>query len=421
LASVGLSFPSAVIHGMLSAIGVIIMSKQIHVALGVKPSAPSILGLIGEIPHSVIHANPVIALIAGASAFILIFFAWMKNSPLKKVPAPLVVVLIGIGMGKFFDLEHEHTVGFFSARFPVGHNCLLNIPDHLTNALVFPDFSQFMTGPFFGMVITIALVASLESVLSTFAVDKLDPYRRSSDLNKDLISKGICNIVLGWIGGLPLISEIVRSSANVSSGAKTRWSNFFHGSLMLLVVVIFPHILHKIPTATLAVILVFTGFNLARPSQLVHAKEIGSDHLVVFVVTLLTTLMTDLLVGVGVGIVVELVFNFLKRMRIFEVFKLKLEITKTQKEVRIQVVSAAVFTNYLYLKKALDANMVTQGSILLDLTQCPVVDHTVLENLHHYKKEFEEKGGKFEIRFSKDHAQMSPHPLSARMLKQKAS
>jgi MFS superfamily sulfate permease-like transporter len=244
---VGLSFPSSVIHGMMMAIGVIIMSKQAHTLLGVTPQAKGILPLLAEIPHSVARLNPEIAFIGLGSLAIVIGLNLVKKGPLKKVPAPLVAVCFGIAANLFFDIEHEHKVHSFMGDFMVGPQFLLNIPDNFFNAIVSPDFSLWSTGVFWKAVMSIALVGTIESVLSTYAVDKLDPYRRVSNLNRDLWSKGVCNAILGMIGGLPIISEIVRSRANVDSGARTRWSNFFHGVFILVSLVSFPHLCMKFP------------------------------------------------------------------------------------------------------------------------------------------------------------------------------
>lgn len=416
MGTLGLSFPGAVIHGMLAAIGVIIMSKQIHVALGVKPAAASVFGLIQEIPKSILLANPDIATIGAVSLTLMILFAVGTWKPLKRIPAPLVVVCVAIGLGSFFDLDHQHTLGFFAHKYPIGPNFLLNIPDHLAAALVSPDFSQWSNWLFIKMAITIALVASLESVLSTYAVDKLDPYRRSSDLNRDLWAKGVCNVILGSIGGLPVISEIVRSSANVSNGAKTRWSNFFHGVFMLFFVMTFPHLLHEIPLSALAAILLVVGFRLAHPSQLLHAKALGFDHLAVFVITFLTTLGTDLLVGVGVGILAELMFSFAKRLSIFDLFRIRIQTLTEKGTSLIKVESPAIFTNYIFLKKVLDQAVAKPAPIVIDLTETKLVDHTVLEHLHHYEERSREQGRKFEIRFSRSHQGVTQHPLSTQVL-----
>ena len=267
-------FPASVVHGMLAAIGIIIMAKQIHVVMGTTPEkGSSLFSTIAQIPHNFINLNPEIAVIGFSGLAILIAWSLIKNRWLKMVPAPLIVVLVGIALGRYFDLEHEHMYLFLpDATFlphheeTVGPKFLVAISDNFMSGFYFPDFSKIATVEFWEAVVSIGLVGSLESLLSAMAVDKLDVYKRHANLDKDLTAVGIGNLIAGSIGGLPMIAEIVRSSANVNNGAKTGWANFFHGLFLLLFVAFFPRLIHSIPLAALASLLVFTGFRLASPT-----------------------------------------------------------------------------------------------------------------------------------------------------------
>ncbi|MGH8553905.1 MAG: SulP family inorganic anion transporter, partial [Methylococcales bacterium] len=256
-------FPASVVHGMLAAIGIIIMAKQIHTVFGVKPEAKEIFDTIAEVPRSVLNLNPEIAFIGTVSLLLMILWPRIKLPYLKLPPAPIIVVLVGMALGQWFDLDHQHK---YLLHFPEGHvysvgpSFLVAIPMNFLESFYFPDFSKVATGQFWVVVISICLVSSIESLLSAAAIDKLDPYQRQSNLNKDLSGLGIGSSISGFLGGLPMISEIVRSSANIDNGARTGWSNFFHGLFMLGFIAMFPRLIHEIPLASLAALLVYTGF-----------------------------------------------------------------------------------------------------------------------------------------------------------------
>jgi MFS superfamily sulfate permease-like transporter len=227
-------FPASVIHGMLAAIGIIIMTKQIHVVLGVTPEKGSLISTMAQVPHSLMNLNPEIAIIGFTGLAILIAWTRVKNTTLKMIPAPLIVVLVGIALAKYFDLDHEHMYLFLPNsdilahhEATVGPKFLVAISENFMSSFYFPDFSKLGTLEFWEAVITIGLVGSLESLLSAMAVEKLDPYKRQTNLDKDLTAVGVGNLLSGMIGGLPMIAEIVRSSANVNNGAKTRLGQFF--------------------------------------------------------------------------------------------------------------------------------------------------------------------------------------------------
>lgn len=186
-------FPASVVHGMLAAIGIIIMAKQIHTMLGVKPEAKEILETIAEVPHSFVEMNPEIACIGFTGLAILIAWSLVKNRYLKMIPAPLVVVAVGMALERYFDLDHEHVYGFLTDaqflphhEYTIGPKFLVTIPENVAEGFYFPDFGKIATPEFWAAVLSICLVGSLESLLSATAVDKLDPYKRYSNLNRDL-------------------------------------------------------------------------------------------------------------------------------------------------------------------------------------------------------------------------------------------
>ncbi|MEO6303889.1 MAG: SulP family inorganic anion transporter, partial [Bacteroidia bacterium] len=244
-------FPGAAVHGMLAAIGIIIMSKQIHTLLGIDPKllkGKEPLELLAMIPNSIIHENAHIAEIGIACLIILIIMSFVKHQKIKKIPAPLIVLAVAIPLGIVLHIKTEGEVAAF-ALVKIG-----SIFDSFKGGLINADFSGLSSniGVFIEYVILFALIGSLESLLTAKAIDHLDPYKRKSNFNKDLIAVGIGNTLAGLLGGLPMISEVARSSANVTNGAKTRWANFFHGVFLLIAVLIAVPFIEMIPSAALA-------------------------------------------------------------------------------------------------------------------------------------------------------------------------
>ncbi len=414
-------FPSSAVHGMLAAIGIIIMAKQFHVMLGVKPDAETLFQTIAAIPSSLREMNPEVASIGLVGLAILIGWTLVSNRYFKMIPAPLVVVLVGMALGQYFDLDDEHIYLFLPeapvlphTEYSIGPKFLVAIPNNFFAGFAFPDFTPILSVVFWQQVVAICLVGSLETLLSAAAVDKLDPYKRTSDLNRDLAAVGVGNIVCGLIGGLPMIAEIVRSSANCTNGARTGWSNFFHGLFVLVFVALFPRLIHEIPLASLAALLVFTGFRLASPSVFKKTLAIGWDQLGVFVITIVGVLATDLLIGVAIGVAAELAFHLYRSVPWSEVLRLRLEIDETEPGVyHIKLGGAAFFANVLSLKK--DLALIPAGKmVIFDLSETATVDHTVMEFLHHYCEDYERRGGAAEMRGLDNHASSSDHPLAPR-------
>jgi len=414
-------FPSSVVHGMLAAIGIIIMAKQIHTLLGVKPDAKTLFQTIGAIPRSLIDLNPEVALIGGLGLGILVVWSRLKNRYLKMIPGPLVVVLVGLILGQYYDLEHEHMYMFLHDdpilphhEFTIGPKFLVAIPENFMSGFTFPNFALIGTLEFWEQVVTICLVGSLESLLSAAAVDKLDKYKRYSDLNRDLTAVGVGNTVCGLVGGLPMIAEIVRSSANVNNGGRTAWANFFHGAFLLIFVALFPRLIHEIPLASLAALLVFTGFKLASPHEFMKTLAIGYEQLVVFVITIVGVLATDLLIGVAIGMAAEFVVHVLRSVNWHEVLKLYFNVEETAPGVfHVRIDGAAFFANFLSLKSEL-ATMPEGKTLIFDLSEAETVDHTVMEFIHDFCEDYERRGGRYEIRGLDQHIASSDHPLAAR-------
>ena len=409
-------FPSSVVHGMLAAIGIMIFAKQFHTAVGVKPESKEMLDIILTIPISIMNMNPEVALIAAVSLIILIGLPMIKNKYTKMIPAPLWVVLIAIPLGHYFDLEHDHKYLFLDGHeYNLGPKFLVSLPANVMDGILFPRFDYLFTGFGIQMMLTYSLVASLESLLTASAIDKLDPFKRVSNFNRELFAKGSGNILSSLLGGLPIIAEVVRSSANVNNGAKTRWANFFHGLFLLIFILFLGQMIHQIPLAALAAMLMVTGYRLASPKEFTKTFKTGKEQLFIFVTTIIVTLATDLLIGIAAGILVKLIIHTVNGVPIKSLFKPFLTINQQGDEYVVDVEHSAIFSNYIGLKKQLDT-LPHGKKITLDFTNARLVDHTVMEHLHELGNRYKENGGTFDIVGLDDHKPLSAHPFATRKI-----
>jgi MFS superfamily sulfate permease-like transporter len=404
--------PPSVVHGMLAAIGVIIVSKQAHTTLGAAPQATDPLGLIAELPHSLAHANPEIVVIGGLSLLITFGLPLVRAPWAHRLPAALVVLLVAVPLGLAFDLDHQHTYTFADHEFAVGPQYLVTLPGNLLTAMKPPDFSVIGSGTAIKYIVMFALVGTIESLLSVRAVDSLDPHKRTSNANRDLFAVGAGNTLAGAIGGLPMISEIVRSKANIDGGATSPLSNVFHGLFLVVLVVAAPGLLHQIPLAALAALLVFTGLRLASPADLRRAWSIGPIQLLLFVTTLVVTLTTDLLVGVAAGIALKLVLHVASGVPVRHLFTAPI-VERREGDRLILEVHGAVFTNYLGLERRLAAIDEGVQAVEIDLSNAWVVDHTVLEKLCIASREW--AAPTLALRGLEGHHPRTSHPLAVRI------
>ena len=283
--------PPAVINGMLAGIGVMICAKQLHVAVGHHSSASSGLGDLLAVPASFAAANPLLLLIAVGSLVILFVHPRIKTPSIHYIPAPLLVLLYSVPI-----IYWGAPAGKMDPKY------LVSVPDQLWDAVRFPSLAKFQQPAFWSLVFTLVVLASLESLLSCKAVDRVDPFKRQSDLNQELIGTGAATMVSGALGGLPVATVIARSSVNVNHGGKSGLSNLAHAAILLVLVSAFPHLIQEVPLAALAAILIYTGYKLASPKVFRDALHHGPEQLAVLLVTLLSTLVIGLLPGILVGL-----------------------------------------------------------------------------------------------------------------------
>lgn len=416
-------FPLAAVHGMLAAIGVIIMVKQFPVALGVSARGEPWEMLL-EIPKYVTELNPAIALIGLLG--IAVMFLWPlvqgKVTLLRRIPSQLVVLLVTVPLGTYLDLLHPHTYVCFGKEYALGEMFLVNMPDRIFgmfDLITYPDFGAF-TGEYrqaaLGWTMMFFLIGSLESLLSAKAVDMLDPWHRRANLDRDLLAVGTANLVAAGIGGLPMISEIVRSRANIDNGAKTRFSNMWHGVFLLICVALLPTMLHRIPLAALASMLLYTGFRLAHPREFVHVYHIGKEQLVIFTSTLIGVLATDLLIGIFIGIGVKLAIHLSHGIPLRSLWNPELSVESSEDgSVIIRARHSAIFTNWLAVRRKIHRHGIQEHrNVTLDLSECRLVDHSVMTKLQDLQREFEQASLHLNVLGLENHRSLSDHHLSAR-------
>jgi MFS superfamily sulfate permease-like transporter len=405
-------FPTSAVHGLLASIGVLVIATQVPITLGVQASGTP-LERLASFPQYFMEMNPVIALIGGISLIIMFGFPLIKNPKLKAIPAPMLVLLVAVPLGMYFDIGTEQTIAFAGQDHTLGPRYLVNVPSNMFSALTFPDFSGVMTSVGIKYIIMFSLIGSLESLLSAKAVDQIDPWRRKTNLDKDLLAVGIGNTAAAFVGGLPMISEIVRSKANIDNGARTRFANMFHGIFLLLFVALAPALINQIPLAALAAMLVFTGFRLASPQEFLHMYKVGREQLIIFVATILGVLATDLLIGILIGIAVKAIIHVINGAPIGSLFKPSITADAHGGDTAmIKVDNSAVFSTWIALKGRIGKQ--TAKKVIVDLSGAKLIDHTVMANLAALKREFNENDRELEVAGLDGHQKLSDHLLSAR-------
>ena len=386
-------FPLSAVHGMLAAIGIIIMSKQLHFALGIAPSelkGKEPIELLEMLPHSFMNFNSSIAIIGLVSLVILFGMPLIKNKIVKAIPAPLVVLIVSIGLAQYFNLSDPAlenlkpmvNPGVFDINLKIDFNNISGI---------------FSNSSFWQYLFLFTIIGSLESLLTAKAIDLLDPWKRKARLNRDLIGVGIGNVFAGLLGGLPMISEVARSSANINNGGRTQWANFFHGISLLLFVVLLVPVIKLVPITALAAMLIFVGFRLASPKTFIHAYHTGKEQLLVFVTTIIVILFTDLLVGIFAGIVLELIIDLFYGQKITSLFSAPVTISSDNGNYTIKINGSCTFSNWISFENKLKS-VPTDARITIDASNAKFLDHTFMENIIHLKDEREFDGGSLELR-----------------------
>lgn len=391
-------FHSTVIHGILAAIGIIIIAKQIHVAMGTNSDSPSIIQNLIDAVVFLPDANPFVLVIALAGLFLLIFHSKTNYRFFHLFPAPMWVIALSIPFVYVFNFFEQQTLPFFGKSFEVGPQLLLDIPDTITDSIMHPNFSKINTIEFWTTVFSILIITSIESLAIAKAVDKIDPYKRKTDLNKDLTGIGISTVAAGLIGGLPIIAVIIRSTVNIHNGAKTKWSNMYQGLLLLVFIVVLSPIMRQVPLCAFAILLVYTGFKLASPAVFKQAYKQGTEQLIFFVGTMILTLYTNLLVGLLGGLSLTLITHMLlARVSVSQFFKMVYKsrtklIQRPDGSFDLKIRGIANFLGILKVDK-LVAQIPSGADVNIDLSETRLVGITYMDFLVEFLKTQRATGG----------------------------
>jgi MFS superfamily sulfate permease-like transporter len=421
LGKIGEVFPASVIRGVLAGIGIIIFGKQFHVALGVSVPTKSGWHALETIPYSIENLHPVITIIAVVSILILIIYPRIPGRFLHYIPAPMWVLIVALVL-RFVLIESEVALlALFEEKFPSDSSFFIDLPDDILANLIYPDFSQIHTFKFWLAVISITLISTIGSLASAKAVDKLDPFDRKTNLNKDLIGLGMSTVVSSMLGGFPLSVVIVRSSVNISNNGRTSWSNFFHGLILLVFVLLLTPYIKLIPLAALAAILVFTGYKLASPMVFRQTARIGWEQMFYLLATLIATLMVNLLVGLFTGIAVKFLLQWAQSQMSLRDFlrllgKSHIEGQQIENQYIISATGHLTFFNLLVLISMIEkAEKKNPEELIIDVSRASMIDHTVMEYLNEYKKAKEKAGMSVQVKGLENHIAFSKHPLASRL------
>ena len=394
-------FPNVVIKGMLAAIGIIIILKQIPHAIGYDKDPEGDENFfqidgentVSEILKSFLQVTPTAVIITAASLIVLILWdkAFIQKTFLRLVPGPLVVVLMGIVFtlcfqGTAWELIAEH-------RVDVGVS-----GKSLKELIIFPDFSQMGNSKVYITALTLAIVASLETLLSVDAADKLDPERRITPGNRELLAQGTGNIVSGLLGGLPLTQVVVRTSANVNSGGKSKLSAILHGLLIAVAVINIPGAINFIPYASLAAILFMVGYKLAKPKIFKEVLKNGWLQFIPFVVTVAFVVFMDLLTGVALGLFVSIIISVIQRLTLKKVKNKELVLHENvrNEEYHLNFPDFTSFAKKAPMIKAL--NKVPENSkLIIDLSNVRILAPDITETIDEFHGTAESKNIELEI------------------------
>ena len=420
-------FPSSAIQGMLAAIGLIILGKQFHIMLANKIERADTVDYLLEIPSTIIdvihfdNTGLIFAALAGVlSLAIMLFYTKIRNKYLQLIPAPMWIVILSIGFSYYFELvlnqPNPIAPEYMISGIPSIQEIIADLPK--------PNFSGIWSFSFFGSVLALTLISSIESLLSIKAVDKLDPEKRRSNVNRDLKALGLATVGSGLLGGLNVVTVIARSSVNVNQGGSNRSSNFFHAIFLVCFIVFFSTQLTRIPLPALMAILVYTGYKLASPKIITKMFSIGKEQLIIFFVTLIVTLKIGLITGIIAGVITTFIIHFIINRHlgyglfVRNLLKPNVLMYKEQGEKNNYYVSVkhfCSFINYFRLKKHLDAIPENQD-VIVDFSMCKFVDDTVLENINSYQELFDKRGGHFDVVGLDMHDTETKHPFASRRL-----
>ncbi len=407
-------FHPSVITGILAAIGIIIFAKQIHVAMGTSSESPNIVQNLVDAVLLLPEANPFVVIISLTGLFLLLFHSKVNYRFFQILPAPMWVIALSIPFVYAFNFFDPHSLSLFGRSYDVGPQLLLEIPDNIMDSIMHPNFGKVHTLEFWTTVFSLLMITSIESLAIAKAVDKLDPFKRKTDLNKELTGIGISTVAAGLIGGLPIIAVIIRSTVNIHNGAKTKWSNVYQGLLLLFLIVVVSPIMRQVPLCAFAILLVYTGFKLASPTVFKQVYAKGPEQLVFFLATMVLTLYTNLLVGLLGGLLLTMVSHMLLAgVAVPQFFRM---IYKSGSEVlalpdgsyNLNIKGIANFLGIIQVNK-LVAQIPSGADVTIDLSNTRLVGMTYMDYLVDFLRAQKDAGGNVVITGLDSHVSSSTH------------
>ena len=378
---IGFYFPSSVIKGMLTGIGLIIFIKQIPHFFGYSSVGTESYG-ITEMLNNIQPGSTLIGFIG-----LLILILWetiltKKAKIFQMIQGPLVAVIFGI---VFYILTKSHDL------FSIDNSFLVNVPvpediNSFLGQFSFPNFNAISNPDIWVVAFTIALVASLETLLCVEATDKLDPEKNITPTNRELLAQGVGNMISGLIGGLPVTQVIVRSSANIQSGAKSKTSAIVHGFFLLISIMIIPNLLNMIPLSVLAAILFVVGYKLAKPALFVKMYKLGWKQFIPFITTIVGIIFIDLLYGIGLGLFIAIIIILIKNYQNSHI----VQHIQTSNKIKIKLAEEVTFINKNAIYNELDA-IKEKTEVEFDISQTKYLDHDIIEILDDFVSKSKEK------------------------------
>lgn len=430
---VAMFLPVTVVEAMLAAIGIMIIVKQVPALLGdLSPPAKTIPASILKLPESFLHIEPAVLATGALCLFLMFFLNRTRRAVLRKVPPPLTVCAIGIGLGYLFDLDAAH---------------LITMPENvLEGGITLPAFDAVWNRPeLWGsvllVVVTLTLIDSVESLATIRAVDKIDPYQRKSQPNVTLRAMGISNLLSSLFGGLTIIPGGIKSRANIDAGGRTLWANFHNAIFLLIFLFYAKDLIGRIPLAAIGAVIVYVGWRLCEPKVFAKAFAIGRDQIVIFIITVAAILATDLLVGILVGVAAQILMHgylltpsfrlvLTGRVTLAQLFRslgtnlsslfctpiirIKQEPAGDRPHMQLSLTSLVGF-NLLPLERALAAAPSHTGVTLILSESGRIIDHTTMEYLHQFQEECVRQGRPFVIQGLERFHPFTNHPLATRM------
>ncbi len=414
-------FPSSAITGLMAAIGIMILLSQIPTLIGIQFQPGSLNDFVLGMGEKISEFNPSVSIIGISSLVFLFLYPYLGGKLLKTIPAPMWVILYSMIMGYILNFGTDRHMDFLGLNYEVGPHLMLSLSQDNFSLNFLPNFSFMASGAFWVLVINLSLICTLESLVSSKAIDKIDPGKRISNLNRYLVATGFGTMLSAVLGGMPVIAAIMSSSVGINNGAKTKLVNIVHALTIAVMILFGIVLLNRIPYAALAAILVHTGYKLASPAKFKKVLMVGSEQFFIFLTTIIVTLFTDLIFGLFAGILTTFFIHLFSIQEGKNAFAMIFKSTNhlhyddEDRHYYLSIRRYANFFNYLPLKRKIESIPKNQF-LIMDFSQAKFIDHTVMEHLQSLNGKFDKDGGKLEIIGLNVQTPFSNHPLAARKL-----